>query len=171
MKSPRRSSRTFSPVFPVGWLGLAAMPSRLPSTEGATKVGPLPSGEVLAFAFFGTTSPSDSRSTPRPFAFGLWARSSPDVGRRDGSLLFRVELSPRVLLPTPGESCSPPAEDDSTPSLAGAVCCLRRDMIGSASPPFRAPMSRGCKVHAAHLDRIGPAALLPPAESYDSVEA
>ena len=50
-------------------------------------------------------------------------------GRRGGSLLFRARLSLRAVLHTPGASCAPP-------TLARAVCCLRRDMTGSAAPPF-----------------------------------
>jgi len=80
-------------------------------------------------AIDGTTSPSDSLSTRRRFTFGLSPPPSPDVGRRGGPLLFRVELSSRALPPAPEASCVSPATD--------AVCCLRRDMIGSASfSPF-----------------------------------
>ena len=117
-------------------------------------------------------SPSDSLSARLPFAFGLWESPSLDVSRRVGSLLFRVELSPRALLRTPGESCTHPDRSASKAALSeGAVSCLRRDMTGSASPPFRLFLSRGCKVHALSLRRIGPAALLPSQESYDSLRA
>jgi hypothetical protein len=59
---------------------------------------------------------------------------------RVGPLPFHVALSSRAVLDTPEEACVAP--------LLDAVCCLRRDMTGSASSPFRAFMSRGCKVHA-----------------------
>ena len=38
-----------------------------------------------------TTAPSDSRCATLDFAFGLYERPCPDVGRADGSLLFRTE--------------------------------------------------------------------------------
>lgn len=76
------------------------------------------------------------------------------MGSRGGSLLFRTGLSLRALLCTPEASCVPP-------SLADAVCCLRRDMSGSATSPFRLFVSRGCKVHAFAL---GPQACSPPAD-------
>lgn len=62
----------------------------------------------------------------------------PDVGRQDGSLLFRTKLSPHALLHTPRVSCIAPVLD--------AVCCLRPDMNGSANPTFRLFILRGCKV-------------------------
>ena len=134
-KSARWSSRTLS----VGLLGLAAMPSHLPPSARATKAGSLPSTGVVAAGIDGTTNPSDSLPARLPFALGLWAPPSPDVGRWRGPLLFRVELSSHALLHTPGKSCAAPD--------SGAVCCLRRDMIGSAFPPFGSLLSRGCKVH------------------------
>ena len=84
--------------------------------------------------------PSDSRPARSCFTFGLSGSPSPDIGNRDGSLLFRIELCPHALLPTPRASCTAPV------SSTGAVCCLRRDMSGSASPAFRMFISRGCKV-------------------------
>jgi len=123
----------------MGLLGLAAMPSHLPPATRATKAGPLPSPGVMAAGIDSTTDPSDSLPARRPFALGLWARASPDVGRWVGPLLFRVEPSSHALLPTPGKSCAAPNSD--------TVCCLRRDMIGSAFPPFGSLISRGCKVH------------------------
>ena len=134
-KSVRWSSRTLS----TGLLGLAAMPSHLPPATRATKAGPLPSTGVVAAGIVGTTDPSDSLPARPPFALGLWVPPSPDVGRWVGPLLFRVELSSHALLPTPGKSCAAPC--------SVAVCCLRRDMSGSAFPPFGSLLSRGCKVH------------------------
>ncbi len=91
--------------------------------------------------------PSDSLPARRSFAFGLGAPPSPDVGRRRGSLLFRVELSSRALPSTPEASCVPPDRSATTrlphaatgvpADLSDAVCCLRPDMIGSADlSPF-----------------------------------
>ena len=134
-KSARWSSRTLS----TGLLGLLAMPSHLPPATCATKVGPLPSPGVVAAGIDSTTDPSDSLPARRPFTLGLWTRASPDVGRWVGPLLFRVELSSHALLPTPGKSCAAPCSN--------AVCCLRREMSGSAFPPFGSLLSRGCKVH------------------------
>jgi hypothetical protein len=134
-KSACWSSRTLS----TGLLGLAAMPSHLPPSTRATKAGPLPSAGVVATGIDGTTNPSDSLPARLPFALGLWSPPSPDTGRWVGPLLFRAELSSHALLSTPGKSCAAPDSD--------AVCCLRRDMIGSAFPPFGSLLSRGCKVH------------------------
>src|SRR5688572_9458856 len=134
-KSACWSCRTLSS----GLLGLAAMPSHLPPATRATKAGSLPSAGVVAADLVGTTHPSDSLPARPPFALGLWGPPSPDVGRWVGPLLFRVELSSHALLPTPGRSCAAPCSD--------AVCCLRRDMTGSAFPPFGSLVSRGCKVH------------------------
>ena len=134
-KSACWSSRTLS----MGLLGLAAMPSHLPPDTRATKAGSLPSAGVVATGIDGTTNPSDSLPARLPFALGLWAPPSPDVGRWVGPLLFRVGLSSHALLNTPRKSCAAPA--------SGAVCCLRREMIGSAFPPFGSLLSRGCKVH------------------------
>jgi hypothetical protein len=83
-------------------------------------------------------NPSDSRPARSAFAIGLYGPPSLNVSNRDGSLLFRIELSPHAVLSTPRASCVDPMSD--------AVCCLRRDMSGSASPTFRVLISRGCKV-------------------------
>ncbi len=84
----------------------------------------------------------------------------PDVGGRVGSLLFRAGLSPRALLHTPGTSCTPP-------DLAGAVCCLRRDMSGSANPSLSGVYLTGLQGSL----NVGPAALLPSQEPYRSLRA
>jgi hypothetical protein len=75
-------------------------------------------------------------------------------GRRGGSLLFRTRLSLRAVFPTPGVPCAPPV-------LPRAVCCLRRDMTGSATPPFGSYLTR----LQSSRSRIRPAALLPSAEA------
>ena len=81
--------------------------------------------------------PSDTT----PFHRRLISAANARCGRPGRVSPVRVELSTPALLRTPDESCIPPVSMD-------AVCCLRRDMIGSASPPFRPLISRGCKVHA-----------------------
>ena len=103
---------------------------------------------------FGTTGPSDSRPARSPFAVGLWGSPSFDVNRRDGSLLFRIDLSPHALLPTPRASRTAPV------LFSGAVCCLRRDMSGSACPTFRVFISRGCKLRL----MLGLRTCSPPAD-------
>jgi hypothetical protein len=131
----------------------------------------------LVLAIDGTMSPSDSLSARLPFAIGLWESPSPDVGRRGGSLQFRVGLSLRALSLTPGASWIPPASSSPLTSaqacpVVGApfsdpVCCLRRDMIGSAAPPFGFYLTR---LQSSRF-RIGPAALLPSHASYDALRA
>ena len=128
----------------------------LTSTSCATKAGSLPSNGVMAAIVSGTTNPSDSLPARRDFGITLYAPGLPDEGCRVGSLLFRAWLSPRASLCTPEVSCTRMQSHD--PASTGAVCCLRRDMSGSATSPFRASISRGCKVHAFALR---PTALLP----------
>jgi len=69
-------------------------------------------------------APSDSRCAPGDFAFGLYARSLPDAGRADGSLLFPSELWARAAPHTPAGpgalSVSP------APDAAFAVTCSAR---------------------------------------------
>ena len=80
-------------------------------------------------------------------------------GRRDGSLQFRTELCPHALLTTPRASCIPP-------ELADAVCCLRRDMTGSAARPF------GYLCHgAARFAHRWACGLAPLHEAYGSTRA
>src|SRR6185436_13854491 len=158
LKRRRWRCRTLSS----GVLGaLAAMPLHVPPQLVTVKAGLLPSARVVVSRFIGTVGPSDSLPAPTRFALGLSGAALPDVGGRVGSLLFRARLSSRALLRTPGASCA-------TPDLAHAVCCLRRDMTGSATPPFRVSISRGCKVHAS---RVGPAMLLPSQDPYGSLRA
>jgi len=64
-----------------------------------------PSLQRFVAAFTGTMAPSDSLPAPIRFrAFWLIRSASPDVGRRVGPLLFRIELSPRATASTPGSS-------------------------------------------------------------------
>jgi len=154
------------------------MPSRLPPFAGVTQAGSLPSDAVVVGALDGTTDPSDCLSTRCRFALGLSTPPLPDVGGRGGSLLFRAELSPRARLRTPEPSCTafvrsastllPHAATRISAECSDAVCCLRRDMTGSASSPFRALISRGCK---ASRFRIGPAASLPTTKDRSLVRA
>src|SRR4051794_11241223 len=85
-------------------------------------------------------NPSDSRPARSAFAIGLYGPPSPDVAAGNGSLLFRIKLCPHVRLHTPRPSCTAPING------TGAVCCLRRDVSGSAKTTFRLFISRGCKV-------------------------
>ncbi len=103
-------------------------PSRVPSL-----------GRPLETGVNGTMNPSDSRPARSAFAVGLYGSPLPDIGGRDGSLLFRIELCPHALLPTPRPSCVAPIRPN-------AVCCLRRGMSGSAGTTFRVFISRGCKL-------------------------
>ena len=138
----------------------------LTTTPCVTKAGSLPSSGVLAAAVIGTTNPSDSLPARRDFGIALYAPGLPDVGCRVGSLLFRVELLLRASLNTPEVSCT--RMQSHAPVSTGTVCCLRRDMSGSATSPFRAFISRGCKVHAFAL-RPGP--LLPSQGPYGPLRA
>ena len=89
-----------------------------------------------------------------PFHTRLIGAAFARRGRRGGPLLFRTRLSLRAVFPTPGGSCAPPA-------LARTVCCLRRDMTGSAPPPFGAYLTR----LQSSRSRIRPAVSLPSAET------
>ena len=154
-----------SPTRPIVVMG-CTMPSRLPPRARVTKAGPLPSGGVVAAAINGTTSPSDSLPARRRFALGLSASLCPDKGGRVGPLLFRAGLSPRASLRTPEASCA--RMQSHAPGSTDTVCCLRRDMIGSAASPFGSFISRGCKVHAFALR---PATLLPSQQPYGHLRA
>ncbi len=104
--------------------------------------------------------PSDSLPARAPFRLRLIGVASSDVDRRVGPLLFRVRLSPHALLHTPGTSYTPPA-------LAGAVCCLRREMSGSTNPSLSGFNVTGLQGSL----NVGPAALLPSQEPYGSLRA
>jgi hypothetical protein len=72
--------------------------------------------------------PSDSLLAPLDFSRpALYARSLPDAGCQVGSLLFRILLSQRATVHYPGEV-------QQTFWTRSAVCCLRREMSGSALP-------------------------------------
>jgi hypothetical protein len=90
-------------------------------------------------------SPSDSLSTRRDFALGLYPPPSPNVGRRGGSPQFRIRLSLRARFHTPGVSCAPP--------VSGTVCCLRPGMTGSATPPFGSLSHEAAKFTLSHWAR------------------
>ena len=110
----------------------------------------------MAFTtFVATMSPSDSLSTRRDFALGLYAPPSPNVGRRGGSPQFRIRLSLRALFHTPEVSCTSPA------SRRSLLPSPWRDRLGHF--PFRVHISRGCKVHAFAL---GPQVRSPRARPY-----
>ncbi len=73
-----------------------------------TKAGPLPSGGVLAAHRQQYYEPLGLPPGTNPFHLRLIGTASPDVGDRGGSLLFRVGLSLRASLNTPGTSCTHP---------------------------------------------------------------
>ncbi len=100
-------------------------------------------------------SPSDSLSTRRDFALGLFAPPPPNVGRRGGSPQFRIRLSLRAVFSTPEASCAPPV------SKRSLLPSPRHDRLGRF--PFRVPISRGCKVHAF---AFGPQVRSPRARPY-----
>jgi hypothetical protein len=95
---------------------------------------------VAFTTFLATMGPSDSLSTRRDFALGLYPPSSLDVSHRGGSPQFRIRLSLRAVLRTPEASWPPPVP------RASLLPSPRHDGLGHF--PFRVPISRGCKVHA-----------------------
>jgi hypothetical protein len=99
--------------------------------------------------------PSDSLSTQRDFAVGLYPPPSPNVGRRGGSPQFRIRLYLRAVFPTPEASCASPVPQRSL------LPSPRHDWLGHF--PFRVPISRGCKVHAL---AFGPQVCSPRAQPY-----
>jgi len=133
-------------------------PRTYPQTRARPKQGPL--APAAFAAFLATMGPSDSLSTRRDFTFRLYPPPSPDVGRRGGSPQFRIRLSLRALSLTPGASCASP---DSVRSLLPSPW---HDRLGRS--PFRALISRGCKVHAFAL---GPQVCFPRAEPLGSTRA
>ena len=104
--------------------------------------------------------PSDSLLARTPFRIPLIGVASSDVDRQVGPLLFRIRLLPHALLLTPGTSCTRPVIPD-------AVCCLRRDMSGSANPSLSGVYLTGLQ---GSLD-VGPTALLPSQEHCCSLRA
>ena len=99
--------------------------------------------------------PSDSLSTRRDFAIGLYPSPSPNVGRRGGPPQFRIRLSLRAGFHTPEASCPPPAYQGSL------LPSPRHDGLGHF--PFRVLISRGCKVHAL---AFGPQVCFPRSRPY-----
>jgi hypothetical protein len=124
--SLRWSSRTFS----LGLLAVAGMPSHLPPHKHDQSRAPS-LRRVVLHAFIGTTDPSDSLPAPRVFSLpALYARSLPDW------LPGRVSPVPHCSFPT----CRRlrPRRGPAFVPVRNAVCCLRRDMSGSAlSNTFR----------------------------------
>jgi hypothetical protein len=114
-------------LYPPGCWASRPCPRPYPLMQARPKQGLL--APAVFTAFIATTSPSDSLSARRDFALGLYATPSPDVGCRVGSPQFPIRLSQRARFHTPGVSCALPVSQ-------AAVCCLRREMIGSATPPF-----------------------------------
>ena len=150
MKSPRWSFRTLS----TGLLDrlAAVMPSHLPPVPGAIKAGPLPSGGLVlppSSVLRAPRTPS-RHSPPSPSAYR--GRLRPTWAAGEGLSCSVSGCHLRALLHTPEASCTPSL-------LAGAVCCLRRDMIGSATSPFGF-FSPGAARFT--LIALGPQACSPP---------
>src|SRR5579864_7419679 len=127
------------------------MPSHLPPPRLDQSRAPSLQ-RVILHAFAGTMNPSDSLPAPRDFRHpALYPRSFARLGCQVGSLLFRALLLETCHRPIPrkGPAVAP---------VQSAVCCLRRDMTGSAlSNTFRLIICRGCSVHLL----LRPASLLP----------
>ena len=135
------------------------MPLRLPPYTGTTKAGSLPSSGLV------------DRRHRYYEPLGLPPSTIPFRHRLIGTAFARRGPPGRVS-PVPYQAvltCPPPYPVGVLhPSgLTDAVCCLRRGMSDSATHPFRAPMSRGCKVHLS----IGPANLLPSQKPYGLLRA
>jgi hypothetical protein len=126
--SLRWSSRTLSTT---GLFSVSGMPSRLPLHKPDQSRAPSLQ-RVILHAFLGTTDPSDSLPAPRDFSHpALYPRSLPDSAAR-----CRVSPVPRSSL----ETCHRPIPRKGPAIVPAqtAVCCLRRDMTGSAlSNTFR----------------------------------
>lgn len=75
------------------------------------------------------------------------------LGDRVGSLQFRIRPSLPALFHTLGASCA-------SPVLVSTLCRLRRDMVGSATPPFGSSVTR----LQSSRSRFGPVASLPSTE-------
>jgi len=156
---PRIARAEVVVLCPPGCWNSRPCPRTYPQTRARPKQGPL---APAAFAAFVTTvGPSDSLSTRRDFGFPLYPPPSPNVGRRVGSPQFRIRLSLRARFSTPGVSCAPPG----LPKRS-LLPSPRHDWLGHS--PFRAPISRGCKVHASAL---GPQVRSPREEPLGSSRA
>ena len=124
-------------------------PRAYPQVRARPKQGPL--APAAFTTFLATMGPSDSLSTRRDFAFGLYPPPLPNVGRRGGSPQFRIRLYLRAVFHTPEASCAPPVLGRSL------LPSPRHDGLGHF--PFRVLLSRGCKVHAL---AFGPHLCSPP---------
>jgi hypothetical protein len=123
------------------------MPSRLPPVPSVIEAGPLPSSRFRGLHRY--YEPLGLPPGTAPFHHRLigaaFARRGPPG---------RASSVPRPTVST----CPPPYPGDVQRPLrfSSAVCCLRRDMSGSAIPPFGAYLTRlQGSLHA------GPAKLLP----------
>ena len=155
MKSLRWSSRTLSK----GLLDVTVMPSHLPPRTSATEAGPLPSTTVVPRCqqYYGPLGlpPGTNAISPSAYRRRFVRRGRP--GRASPVPYQAVAACPP---PYPGDVLHPSG-------LADAVCCLRRDMIGSAIPSLSGFYVTGLQ---GSLD-VGPAALLPSQEPYSSLRA
>jgi hypothetical protein len=134
------------------------MPSHLPPTTSATKVGPLPSDRVSP-AFRQYYGP---------------------LGLPPGSLTLRTRLIARVFArrrppgrvsPVPHQTVAAcrlpyPGRILCATGYPRTVCCLRRDMTGSAPPPFGSHLTR-----LQRFTHVRPTAWLPSSRPYGPLRA
>ena len=134
-----------------GLLGLSPMPSRLPPHAAMTQAGPLPSSRLSCLPSPVLRAPR-TPSRLRVFsAMGLMDTAFALAGCRVGSPVFRIPLSKRAA------ASKPRGGPASLPVSRGAVCCLRRDLSGSALPiTFRLIICRGYGVHLVAARFVAP---------------
>ena len=97
------------------------MPSRVLALPTLPPQGPF-APRALFVARRGTTMvPSDSRCAALAFAGGLYEPRCPDLGRADGSLVFRSTPCPRAALHTPPSSRARASPDEGTQDVVFAV--------------------------------------------------
>ena len=148
--SRRWSCRTLS----AGLLGLATMPSRLPPT-GTTKAGPSrSSGFHRLHRYYEPLGlPLDTARFRHRLIPAAFARRGPS--RRVSPVPHQAV--PACRLPYPGSVLRPSGP-------RSAVCCLRRDMIGSATSPFGFLSHGAAKFTLSHsARRFAPLARSPTA--------
>ena len=125
---PRRARAGVVVLCPLGRWDSRPCPRTYPQIRARPKQGPLAPAAFTTFV--ATMGPSDSLSTRRDFTSPLIPAA---FARRGPSR--RVSPVPHQAVPTCPSSvpreCPAPLRD----SLS-AVCCLRPDMTGSATPPF-----------------------------------
>jgi hypothetical protein len=154
--SPSWGSRAFTK----GLLDLAVMPSHLPPSRARPKQGPLPSAQVMVPAHPQYYEPLGLPSGSLTLRHRLIATAFARRGLPGRVSPVPYQAFAACPLPYPEGVLWVSGYDRST------VCCLGRDMIGSATLPFGAYLTR-----LQRLTHVGPAALLPLLEPYSSATA